>query len=55
MTMSDGIGTARRVYEAPTVTVWGAVAELTSQNLSGTKTDVPLGSPVGAPPFSIFS
>ena len=40
-------------YEKPEVKDYGDLRELTATQQKGTKTDVPLGTPV--PPFSIFS
>jgi hypothetical protein len=40
-------------YTAPKITDYGDLKELTAGTPSGTKTDVPFGTPV--PPFSIFS
>ena len=40
-------------YEKPEVKDYGDLRELTATQAKGTKTDVPLGTPV--PPFSIFS
>lgn len=40
-------------YVKPQVTDYGDLRELTATQVSGTQTDVPLGTPV--PPFSIFS
>ncbi len=40
-------------YTAPKITDYGDLKELTAGAPAGTKTDVPLATPV--PPFSIFS
>ena len=40
-------------YTKPEVKDYGDLRELTAANTTGTKTDVPKGTPV--PPFSIFS
>jgi hypothetical protein len=40
-------------YEKPEVKDYGDLRELTATQTKGTKTDVPLGTPV--PPFAIFS
>ena len=43
----------RRPYVAPELDVVGTLEKLTAQSTAGSRTDVPLGTPV--PPFSIFS
>lgn len=40
-------------YEKPVISDYGDLKELTAGTVTGTHTDVPLGTPV--PPFSIFS
>jgi hypothetical protein len=40
-------------YEKPEIKDYGDLRELTATQRKGTKTDVPLGTPV--PPFSILS
>jgi hypothetical protein len=40
-------------YSKPTVSDYGDLQELTATNVTGSSTDVPLGTPV--PPFSVFT
>jgi hypothetical protein len=49
----DKAETNSEVYEAPALRRLGSVADITQNNTTGAKTDVPFGTPV--PPFSIFS
>jgi hypothetical protein len=42
-------------YTKPEIQDYGDLKELTAASTTGTRTDVPLGSPIGQPPFQIFS
>jgi hypothetical protein len=42
-------------YTKPEIQDYGDLKELTAASTSGTRTDVPLGTPIGSPPFQIFS